>query len=235
MIRTGILHCPALDAAVGDALRSFLHRESQRQPESAGSKFVFTHESYVAHDRNWLEDVLCRWCDEEELDLILTVGGTLPAAGPSMRELVPEATLAVLDRGLPGLPEAMRAHAGEFSDLALLDRGVAGIRSQTLIINLPGGIGPAVRFLEAIAHLLVPVVAHLHDLPAAPQLFDEMDPAQMDSDQMDSDGMDAAKQVSSMGEESIAPENRSSERAQGGDKLDAEEFAEFLRRRKSSS
>jgi len=69
--------------------------------------------------------------------LILTTGGT----GVSPRDCTPEATESVLDRSVPGIAEALRADAIEKTPHGLLGRGVAGIRGQTLIVNLPGSPG----------------------------------------------------------------------------------------------
>lgn len=204
-IRTGILHIPGLDMAAGAALRHLLRE--------ALPGAVVLHESYAADQRHWIEETLRRWCDEEELDLVLTVGGTLPAPGPSGREIVPEATAAVLERLLPGLPEAMRAYAQEETPLALIDRGVAGIRGRSAILNLPGGQGAALRFLEAVVETLPAILAHLRDDPAAPRLADAL------ADTWD-DGEDPA------GDSSAAPAQKA---ARG---LDANEFAAFLQRRR---
>ena len=99
---------------------------------------------------------LRRWCDEEELDLVLTVGGTMPAPGPSGRQIVPDAAAEVAERSLPGLGEAMRAYAQETTDLALIERSAAVIRGRTLILNLPDGAGPATLFLEAVTGVIAP-------------------------------------------------------------------------------
>jgi molybdopterin adenylyltransferase len=77
---------------------------------------------------------LVDWCDRECLDLILTTGGT----GLTPRDVAPESTLAVLEREIPGMAEAMRAASLTKTPHAMLSRGVAGVRRQTLIINLPG-------------------------------------------------------------------------------------------------
>ena len=69
--------------------------------------------------------------------LILTTGGT----GVSPRDVTPEATESVLDRSVPGIAEALRADAIEKTPHGLLGRGVAGVRGQTLIVNLPGSPG----------------------------------------------------------------------------------------------
>ncbi len=82
VIRTGILHVPAIDEEAGAAVRLLLQTET---PEA-----VVLVESYAADQRiGWR--TLRRWCDEEELDLVLTVGGTMPAPGPSGRQIVPDA------------------------------------------------------------------------------------------------------------------------------------------------
>ena len=117
--------------------------------------------AYTAPHRYQIEETLRHWCDEEEIDLIVTVGGTFPAAGPSAEETVPEATAAVLERMMPSLPETMRARAAASNPMALLDRGVAGIRGRTLIINLPGEEALTTTFLESILEVIPSVTARL--------------------------------------------------------------------------
>lgn len=116
---------------------------------------------YATPPRYQVEETLRQWCDEEEMDLIVTIGGTFPAPGPSAQELVPEATKAVLERSMPSLPERMRAQAAATHPLALLDRGVAGIRARTLIVNLPAGRELTAAFLESILHLIPSITARL--------------------------------------------------------------------------
>jgi molybdenum cofactor synthesis domain-containing protein len=89
---------------------------------------------------------LLNWSDVEGLDLILTTGGT----GLTPRDITPEATLAVAQRLVPGIPEAMRAASLAKTPHAMLSRGVAAIRGATLIINLPGSPKGARENLEAI-------------------------------------------------------------------------------------
>jgi molybdopterin biosynthesis enzyme MoaB len=115
----------------------------------------------VGSQRHWIADLLMRWCDEEELDLVITLGGTLPAPGPSGEEIVPEATDDILERAMPGLVEAMRAHAALETRLALIDRGVAGIRGRTLILNLPEGRATPMLFLAGVVDLLPALLDHL--------------------------------------------------------------------------
>ncbi len=116
--------------------------------------FFLTQQQSISSQRYWIEETLRRWCDEEETDLIVTVGGTFPAVGLGDAEIVPEATSAVLERMIPSLPETMRAVALEETPTAILDRGVAGIRGRTLILNLPGGADLALLFLQSVVDLL---------------------------------------------------------------------------------
>ena len=125
---------------------------------------------YAAPPRYQVEETLRDWCDEEELDLIVTVGGTFPAPGPSEQQIVPEATAAVLERTMPSLPQTMRAHAAQAHPLALLDRGMAGIRGRTLIVNLPGGQELPAAFLESIRDLLPLIAARLASVDEAPAI-----------------------------------------------------------------
>lgn len=106
-------------------------------------------------EQGQIEQLLCSWCDEHGLDLILTTGGT----GLSPRDFTPEATLKVIDRQVPGMAEVMRQAGLQKTPHAMLSRGVAGIRGRTLIINLPGS-EKAVRenlgaILPALPHALV--------------------------------------------------------------------------------
>lgn len=81
-----------------------------------------------------IEKELCRLADEEHCALVLTTGGT----GFSMRDVTPEATLAVADRVAPGIAEAIRAYSLTITPRAMLSRAASAIRKQTLIVNLPG-------------------------------------------------------------------------------------------------
>lgn len=100
----------------------------------------------VADDRSTLSQEMTRLSDEIKVDLILTTGGT----GFSVRDNTPEATLDVIDRQVPGIPEAIRAYSMTITKRAMLSRGVAGIRNNTLIINLPGSPKAVRESLEYI-------------------------------------------------------------------------------------
>ena len=81
-----------------------------------------------------------------DVALVLTTGGT----GFSPRDCTPEATLSVIERNVPGIPEAMRYKSLQITDRAMLSRAVAGIRGRTLIVNLPGSPKAVTECLEFI-------------------------------------------------------------------------------------
>jgi molybdopterin adenylyltransferase len=111
-------------------------------------------EAVVPDEFDIIKGTLVVWADEvgpstssgRGLDLILTTGGT--GFGP--RDVTPEATSAVIEREAPGLAEAMRAKGFEITPHAILSRAVAGIRSHTLIVNLPGSPKAVREDLEVI-------------------------------------------------------------------------------------
>lgn len=100
----------------------------------------------VPDEREIIASNLKRMADELGIDLILTTGGT----GFSPRDVTPEATLDVIDRNVPGIPEAMRARSLQITPRAMLSRAVAGIRNKTLIVNLPGSPKGVQECLEVI-------------------------------------------------------------------------------------
>ena len=109
-------------------------------------QFAVVATAVVPDDRQAIAIQLQQWSDEQQLALILTTGGT----GLSPRDVTPEATLAVAERLVPGLPEAMRAAGLEKTPHAILSRGVAVIRGGSLIVNLPGSPRGARENLTAI-------------------------------------------------------------------------------------
>jgi molybdenum cofactor synthesis domain-containing protein len=100
----------------------------------------------VPDDQRALCAAMQDMADNQGIDLILTTGGT--GLGP--RDVTPEATLKVIDRVVPGIPEVMRAKSMEKTSRAMLSRAVAGMRGRTLIINLPGSPKGVRECLEVV-------------------------------------------------------------------------------------
>ena len=96
--------------------------------------FDVQYTAIVPDEREQIKAELCKCTDELGIALVLTTGGT----GFSPRDITPEATLDVIERQTPGIPEAMRYASLQITPKACLSRSMAGIRNRTLIINLPG-------------------------------------------------------------------------------------------------
>ncbi len=120
------------------------------------NKWIVEITAVVSDDRDSIRDTLIKWCNLGSIDIILTTGGT----GFAPRDVTPEATLQVVERLAPGIPEAMRQASLAITRHAMLSRAVAGIRASTLIINLPGSPKAAVENLNTIA----PVLEHAVEL-----------------------------------------------------------------------
>lgn len=89
---------------------------------------------------------LKNFSDELKIDLVLTTGGT----GLSSRDFTPEATKEVIEKEVPGIPEAMRTECLKITKRAMLSRAIAGIRKKTLIVNLPGSSNGVKESMEVI-------------------------------------------------------------------------------------
>jgi molybdopterin adenylyltransferase len=107
-------------------------------------------QTIVPDERPEIERVLARLADEEQVDLVVTTGGT----GPTPRDVTPEATQAVIERETPGLAEVLRFEGYRRTPLAVLSRGVAGIRGHTLIVNLPGSPKAVREGMEMLSPIL---------------------------------------------------------------------------------
>lgn len=128
-----------------------------------GLGLVVVARDVLPDDRGAIQTRLASWADSGQLDLILTTGGT----GFSPRDVTPEATAAVIERPAPGLVEAMRAASLQITPHAMLSRAVAGIRGQSLIVNLPGSPKGAIENLQVILPVLPHAVELLSENPLA--------------------------------------------------------------------
>ena len=124
--------------------------------EASGADVVETR--ILSDDLEPLVQALRDLAARSDINLILTTGGT--GLGP--RDNTPEATLQVIEREAPGIAEAIRAESSKVTPMAMISRGVAGVASGTLIVNLPGS-PKAVRESFAVVQ---PVLQHALDLLA---------------------------------------------------------------------
>ncbi len=116
----------------------------------------------VPDDRADIEQALCDLVDEGRCDLVLTTGGT----GPAPRDVTPEATVAVCDRLLPGIGEAMRAASLGRIPTAMLSRQTAGHRGGCMIVNLPGTPAAVAECLAVV----MPAIVHGVELLGGPRV-----------------------------------------------------------------
>lgn len=122
--------------------------------------YTVVHTAIIPDDMDAIRKELLLCTDERKITLVLTTGGT----GFSPRDITPEATLSVVERLTPGIPEAMRAASMQITPRGCLSRSAAGIRGRSLIINLPGSPKAATESLSAV---LQPVFHGLEMLTSA--------------------------------------------------------------------
>ena len=116
----------------------------QKILDNAG--FSVAYSEVLPDEQRLIEEQLRYLADQSGFDLVVTTGGT----GVSPEDLTPDATLAVIDRQVPGMAEVMRAVSLAKTPHAMLSRAVAGIRGETLIINLPGSVKGARENLQVV-------------------------------------------------------------------------------------
>ena len=107
-------------------------------------------QTIVPDERAEIERVLITLADEAQVDLVVTTGGT----GPAPRDVTPEATQAIIEREVPGLAELLRFEGYRKTPLAVISRGVAGIRGRTLVVNLPGSPRAVREGMETLSPVL---------------------------------------------------------------------------------
>ena len=112
----------------------------------AGVAINLKYSLLIPDEIDQIQQAIIQLADVEELDVILTTGGT----GVSPRDLTPDATLKVIDKEVPGMAEAMRIASSKITPHAMISRAVVGIRGRCLIINLPGSPKGAKENLAAI-------------------------------------------------------------------------------------
>lgn len=112
----------------------------------------------VPDDQTRISDELIHFADVAKVDLVFTTGGT----GFGLRDVTPEATISVCEKTVPGFGELMRAKSLEKTRNAVLSRATAGIRKNTLIINLPGSPKAVRECLEMILDVLPHAVKMMH-------------------------------------------------------------------------
>ena len=114
-----------------------------------------SHQAIVPDNFETIVETMQTWCSEG-VNLLLTSGGT----GFSPRDITPEATKRVITREAPGIAEALRAESLKITQHAMLSRAVAGIRDETLIINMPG----SPKAVQENLHVLLPILPHALEL-----------------------------------------------------------------------
>lgn len=131
MITVGIL---TISDGAAHGARQDVSGERMRSLISLLPDTQISVQTIIPDEQEQITATLIDWCDRQRLNLILTTGGT----GLAPRDVTPEATRVVIERDAPGIAEALRAMSLQYTPMAMLSRGLAGVRGRTLIINLPG-------------------------------------------------------------------------------------------------
>lgn len=148
MIRAGVITVSDKGSAGQREDQSGL--EVERILKTIGIEVIWR--TIIPDEIHQIRDTLIEFADCQKIDLIVTTGGT----GVSPRDVTPDATLGVIDREVPGMAEAMRRESHKITPHALISRAVAGIRGQTLIVNLPG----SPRSVRENLAVILPALSH---------------------------------------------------------------------------
>ena len=117
-----------------------------------GEEFQVVRYEIVTDDKNTISAKFIEWADADDVDLIISTGGT----GLGKYDVTPEACLSVLDKEVPGMAEAMRSKTLEFTPMAMISRSIVGLRNNKLIITLPGST-KAVRECLDVVMPVIPI------------------------------------------------------------------------------
>lgn len=115
--------------------------------------------SIVPDDPKIIEEILMKWTDSSEVDVVFTTGGT----GLSTRDNTPEATIAISEYLIPGIAEVMRIKTFDSTPYSILSRAVAGVRSRSIIINLPGSVSGVEQCIDVIFESVLHAVQIVND------------------------------------------------------------------------
>jgi len=129
----------------------------QKYVEDSGHSVV--QRSIIPDDPQIIRETLERWTDSSGIDVVFTTGGT----GLSTRDNTPEATIAVSEYLIPGIPEAMRLKTFDSTPYSILSRAVAGVRLRSIIINLPGSVSGVNQCIDVIFESVVHAVQIVQD------------------------------------------------------------------------
>ncbi|XP_015834901.1 gephyrin isoform X3 [Tribolium castaneum] len=133
-------------------------KELERAFRRAFPSFKVTHKDIIPDDRDKIINTLNKWV-EDQCNIVLTTGGT----GFSPRDVTPEATRAVIEKEAPGIAYAMITKSLAITPMAMLSRAVAGIKAQSLIVNLPGSAKGAVECFSFIQECIPHALALITD------------------------------------------------------------------------
>ena len=158
MITVGIMTIS--DGAAGGT-RQDVSGERMRTLISLLPDVQISVQTIVPDEKEQITATLLDWSDQMHLNLILTTGGT----GLAPRDVTPEATKVVIERDAPGIAEALRAMSLKYTPMAMLSRGLAGVRGRTLIINLPGSPKAVEQCLTYIIEVLPHAINLLSEGP----------------------------------------------------------------------